>query len=141
MRDVMEGSVARPRFYLVLLGVFAGVALILALAGLYGVMSYAVAQRTREIGIRTALGSTPSQVVNLVMRQGMGLVAVGTIVGLLGAFALTRLLGSLLYGVSPLDALTWLIVTVLLAGAAAAATFLPARRASNVEPLVAIRTD
>ena len=141
MRHVMEGSVARPRFYLVLLGVFAGVALILALAGLYGVMSYAVAQRTREIGIRSALGSTPSQVVNLVMRQGMGLVATGTIVGLLGAFALTRLLGSLLYGVSPLDILTWLIVTALLTCAAAAATFLPARRASSVEPLVAIRTD
>jgi predicted permease len=141
MEDVIAGSVARPRFYLVLLAVFAAVALVLALAGLYGVMSYVVAQRTREIGIRSALGSTPSQIIGLVMRQGLGLVAMGTFAGLLGAFGLTRLLTSLLFGVSPLDFMTWLLVTMLLASAAAAATLLPARRASSVAPLVAIRTE
>jgi ABC-type antimicrobial peptide transport system permease subunit len=141
MTDVIAASVGRPRFYLTLLAIFAGVALLLSIAGLYGVMSYVVAQRTREIGIRSALGSTPRRTLGLVMRQGMLLVALGVMIGLFGGFALTRLLGSLLYGVSPLDALTWLAVTVTLAAAGAVAILLPARRASVVQPMIAMRVD
>lgn len=141
MEEVMSRSVARPRFYLALMAIFAGVALALALAGLYGVMSYAVAQRTRELGIRAALGSTPAQIVAVVMGQGMALLVLGSVVGLLGSFGLTRLLSSLLYGVSPLDALTWTLVPLLLASSAAAATFVPAHRASGIEPTVAIREE
>jgi predicted permease len=141
MTDVIAASVGRPRFYLTLLAIFAGVALLLSIAGLYGVMSYVVAQRTREIGIRSALGSTPRRTLGLVMRQGMLLVALGVMIGLFSGFALTRLLGSLLYGVSPLDALTWLAVTVTLAAAGAVAILLPARRASVVQPMIAMRVD
>jgi predicted permease len=141
MTDVIAASVGRPRFYLTLLAIFAGIALLLSIAGLYGVMSYVVAQRTREIGIRSALGSTPGRTLGLVMRQGMLLVALGVVIGLFGGFALTRLLGSLLYGVSPLDALTWLGVTVTLAAAGALAILLPARRASVVQPMIAMRVE
>lgn len=141
MTEVIGASVGRPRFYLTLLGIFAGVALLLSIAGLYGVMSYVVAQRTREIGIRSALGSTPQRTLQFVMRQGMALVVVGVGIGLFGGFALTRLLGGLLYGVSPLDALTWFGVTALLSGTGAVAILLPARRASAVEPVVAMRVE
>jgi putative ABC transport system permease protein len=141
MTEVIGASVGRPRFYLTLLGIFAGVALLLSIAGLYGVMSYVAAQRTREIGIRSALGSTPQRTLQFVMRQGMALVVVGVGIGLFGGFALTRLLGGLLYGVSPLDALTWFGVTALLSGTGAVAILLPARRASAVEPVVAMRVE
>jgi predicted permease len=145
MTEVIAASIGRPRFYLMLLAVFAGAALLLATAGLYGVMSYAVAQRTREIGIRTALGSTRARTVGLIMRQGMKLVSGGVLLGLAGAVALTfvlgRLLASLLYGVSRWDGPTWLAVTLILASAAALAILLPARRASGIEPLVAMRED
>jgi ABC-type antimicrobial peptide transport system permease subunit len=141
MTAVIASSVGRPRFYLTLLGVFAVVALLLSIAGLYGVMSYVVEQRTREMGIRTALGSTPRRTVGLVMRQGMALVGVGVFVGLFAGLALTRLLRSLLYEISPLDLATWATVTLFLVTAGAAAIFLPARRASTVEPVVAMRVD
>jgi len=145
MTEVIAASIGRPRFYLMLLAVFAGAAVLLATAGLYGVMSYAVAQRTREIGIRTALGSTPGRTLGLVMRQGMKLVSGGMLLGLLGAAVLTlvlgQLLGTLLHGVSRWDVPTWSGVALLLAAAAALAILLPARRASAVEPLAAMRED
>lgn len=141
MTGVMAASVARPRFYLTLLGIFSGVALLLAIAGLYGVMSYAVEQRTREIGIRSALGSTQQSLLALVLRQGLLLAALGVGIGLLGGLALTRLLRSLLYGVSPLDPLTWMLVTVVLLVVAAFAVLVPARRAAAVDPLIAIRVE
>ncbi len=141
MTEVIAASVGRPRFYLVLLGIFAGVALLLAVAGLYGVMSYVVEQRTREIGIRSALGSTRGRTLALVLRQGLLLVAGGIVIGLLGATLLTRLLRGLLYGVSPLDVVTWSLVTLALVLVAAIAVLVPARRAATVDPLVAIRVE
>jgi len=141
MTSIIAASVGRPRFYLTLLGIFAGVALLLSIAGLYGVMSYVVAQRTREIGIRSALGSSRGRTLGLVLRQGMLLVGIGLFLGLIGGAWLTRLLGSLLYGVSPLDALTWLLVTALLGAAGAVAILLPARRASAIDPMIAMRIE
>ena len=141
MTSVIAQSLGRPRFYLTLLGVFAGVALLLAMAGLYGVMSYAVAQRSRELGIRTALGGTRSTLLALVVRQGMTLVAVGVGIGLVAGAALTRLLTGLLYGVSPLDPAAWAGVTVALALAGLVATLLPAARATRVDPMLAIRAE
>ncbi|MGD8278721.1 MAG: FtsX-like permease family protein, partial [Gemmatimonadota bacterium] len=141
MTDVIAASVGRPRFYLVLLGIFAGVALLLAIAGLYGVMSYVVEQRTREIGIRSALGSTRGRTLALVLRQGLLLVTGGIAIGLVGATLLTRLLRGLLYGVSPLDAVTWTVVTMALVLVAAIAVLVPAGRAATVDPLVAIRVE
>jgi predicted permease len=141
MSDVIAASVGRPRFYLTLLATFAAVAVLLAVAGLYGVMSYAVAQRTREIGIRSALGSGAPRLIGLVAGQGMRLIGVGVVLGLAGAAALTRLLTGLLYGVSPLDAPTWIAACVLLAGAGLVATAIPSARAVRVDPLTAMRTD
>lgn len=141
MTEVIARSVGRPRFYLTLLGVFAGVAVVLAMAGLYGVLSYAVVQRTREIGIRAALGSTAGSTIRLIMRRGMGFVAGGLVVGLAAGALVTRLLSGLLYGVSPLDPLTWVLVTVALGGTGLLATLIPARRATRVDPLVALRSD
>ncbi len=141
MDEVIGSSVGRPRFYLVLMAVFAGVALVLALAGLYGVTSYLVEQRRRELGIRAALGGSPGRTLGLVLGQGAGLLALGTAAGLAGGFALTRLLQGLLYGVSPLDAVTWLAAPLGLATAAAAALLVPAFRAATLDPVEAIRTE
>jgi predicted permease len=141
MVDVMSRSVGRARFYLALLGIFAGVALVLAVAGLYGVMNYTVVQRTRELGIRSALGSTPGRTIAMMVRQGLGLVAIGLAVGLLAALGLTRLLSTLLFGVSPLDAGIWITVPLLLASATLVAILVPARRASTIAPMVAIREE
>ena len=141
MEDVIATSVGRPRFYLTLLATFAIVAALLAVAGLYGVMSYAVARRTRELGIRHALGSTASNTLQLVGRQGMRLIGAGIVLGLAGAAAVTRLLTGLLYGVSPLDPITWAAACALLAVAGILATAVPALRATAVDPLTAMRTD
>ena len=141
MADVIADSVGRPRFYLVLLSTFGGVALVLAVAGIYGVLSYAVAQRTREFGIRTALGSTPRDTLGLVTRQAMTLVAVGIAIGLAGSLAATRVLGSLLYGVSPLDAPAWASATVTLVLAGLFAALVPAWRATRADPVVALRSE
>jgi putative ABC transport system permease protein len=141
MGDVMAESVGRPRFYLVLLGTFGGVALLLAVAGIYGVLSYAVAQRTREFGIRTALGSTPAATLGLVARQAMTLVAAGIAIGLAGSLAVTKLLTSLLYGVSPLDPPAWASATVTLVAAGLIAALLPAWRATRADPVVALRSE
>jgi ABC-type antimicrobial peptide transport system permease subunit len=124
-----------------LLGAFGLLALVLASMGVYGVMAYSVSQRTRELGIRMALGAQASEVVQLVLRQGMAIAAVGLTIGLLAALAATRLLGALLYGVNPSDPIVFAGVTILLAGAAFAACYLPARRAVRIDPVIALRFD
>lgn len=141
MQEVISTSVARPRFYLALLGVFAAVALALAMAGLYGVISYTVAQRTREIGIRAALGSAPADLLRLVLGGGMALVGVGAVIGLAGSWGVTGLLQRFLYGVSPFDPTAWVVATLGLAGAALLAILLPASRAARVNPMDAIRIE
>jgi putative ABC transport system permease protein len=141
MDQVISASLAASRLILWLLALFAGIALILSAAGLYGVISYLVAQRTREIGMRMALGAQTRDVLRLVMGQGAGLTAAGIVLGLLGALATTRVLENLLYGVSARDPLTFASIAALLALVALAATWLPARRASRVDPLVAIRSE
>ncbi|HEV2856052.1 MAG TPA: ABC transporter permease [Thermoanaerobaculia bacterium] len=141
MDQVISDSLASRRLMLGLLGLFAGIALILSAAGLYGVISYLVAQRTREIGMRMALGAQARDVLRLVMGQGAGLTAAGIALGLLGALAATRVLENLLYGVSARDPLTFAGIAVLLALVALAATWLPARRAARVDPMVAIRNE
>jgi putative ABC transport system permease protein len=121
--------------------VFAVLALVLAAVGVYGVISYAVAQRTRELGVRLALGASRRQVLGLVLRQGARLAVVGVAIGLAGALALTRVVASLLYGVAALDPLTFAVVPIVLAAAAILATLAPARRATRVDPLIAMRAD
>jgi putative ABC transport system permease protein len=141
MSDVISDSLGRPRFYLALLGTFGAVALALAVAGIYGVLSYAVAQRTREFGIRTALGSSATDILRLVTRQAMVLLAIGIGIGLAGSLAATKLLVSLLYGVSPLDAPAWAAATATLALAGVVAALLPAWRATRADPVVALRAE
>jgi predicted permease len=141
MDQLLSGMIAQRRFSMALLGTFAALALVLGIIGVYGVTSYLVAQRTREVGLRLALGAQPKQVVLMVVRQGLATAAVGMAVGLIAAFATTRLMGTLLYGVSPTDVATLLGVTVTLAVATALANYLPARRAARVDPLVALRSE
>ncbi len=141
MSDVMATSVGTPRFYLTLIGTFALVALVLAVAGLYGVMSYAVAQRTRELGIRAALGSPTSLTLRIVAQQGMRLVGFGVVGGVVGGILVSRVLASLLYGVSRADAPTWVLATLALTVAGLIASLVPAVRATQVDPIIAIRTD
>ena len=141
MSDVIARSLGSPRFYFTLLGTFAGIAMVLALTGLYGVLSYAVAQRTREIGIRSALGSTRRNIVGLVTRDALKLVGAGVVLGLVGGLLVTRLMESMLYGTSPLDLSTWLLAVLLMIAAAMAAALIPARRASRVDPLIAIQAE
>jgi putative ABC transport system permease protein len=139
LEQALSRSAAETRYHTVLLGSFAGVALLLTLVGLYGVMSYIVAQRTHEIGLRLALGAEPSAILKLVVRQGMVYSLTGVGVGLCGSLALTRFLASILFEVRPIDLPTFALVSLLLAGAALLAAFLPARRATKVDPMVALR--
>jgi putative ABC transport system permease protein len=139
MSEVAASSFAARRFNMSLLSVFAGLALVLAAIGIYGVMSNAVTQRTQEIGIRLALGARAIDVLKLIIRDGLTLVCIGVVLGLGGAFALTRLMTTLLFGVTPTDGLTIGAVSGVLVGVALLACFIPARRATKVDPLVALR--
>jgi putative ABC transport system permease protein len=139
MDEVAAASFAARRFNMLLLSIFAGLALVLAAVGIYGVMSYAVTQRTQEIGIRMALGAQASDVLKLIVRNGMTLALIGTAAGLAGAFALTRLMTTMLFGVTPTDLGTFATVSVVLIVVAFLACYLPARRATKVDPLVALR--
>jgi predicted permease len=139
MDQLLTESVARRRFNMMLLGIFAALALLLAAVGIYGVMSYSVTQRTHEIGIRLALGAQTGDVLRMVVRQGMTLAFVGVGIGLAAAFVVTRIMSSLLFSVSPTDALTFSVVAMLLLGIALLACLIPARRATRVDPMVALR--
>jgi putative ABC transport system permease protein len=139
MREVLSESLARQRFSMLLLGIFAAVALVLAAVGLYGVMSYTVAQRTREIGLRMALGAQRLDVLRMVVGQGLKLVLLGVALGLLASLALTRVMASLLYGISATDPATLITISLVLIAVAMLASYIPARRATRVDPLIALR--
>jgi ABC-type antimicrobial peptide transport system permease subunit len=141
MEQRMADSLAPRRFGVLLIGALAAVAFVLAITGIYGVMSYSVAQRTREMGIRLALGATPAAVLGLVLRQAMRLVAAGVVLGVAAALPLGRVLRTLLYGVSATDPGTFAALAALLAGTAAAATLIAARRATSVDPALALRAE
>jgi putative ABC transport system permease protein len=139
MEEYLSTSVAGPRFSTTLLSIFAAVALVLTVVGLYGVMSYSVAQRTNEIGIRLALGAQARDVLLMIVKQGGTLIFVGLVIGLAGAYALTRLIASLLFGVTAKDPFTFGAVAVLLAIVALLACYVPALRATKVDPMEALR--
>ncbi len=141
LEQVVSQSVAPQRFNMLLIGMFAGLGLLLAAVGIYGVMSYNVAQRTNEIGIRIALGARAGDVISLILKRGLLLALIGVAIGLAGALALTRVMKNFLFGVSPTDPLSFAGVAVLLVGVALLACFLPARRAAKVDPLVALRSE
>jgi putative ABC transport system permease protein len=139
MEDNMAASVAQPRFRTWLIGIFAGLALMLAAVGIYGVMSYSVTQRTTEIGIRITLGAQPTDVFRIVLADGLRFALIGIAAGVTGGLVLTRLLSSFLFGISASDPLTFSGVAILLILVSAAASFFPARRATKVDPIVALR--
>ena len=139
MRQVMADTVGRARFNTLLLGLFAGLATLLAAVGIFGVMNYSVTLRTREIGLRMALGAEPARVLMLVLRQGLLLTLVGIGIGLAGALALTRLMSGLLFGVGANDPLTFAAIVLLLAFVSLVACYIPARRATRIDPLIALR--
>jgi putative ABC transport system permease protein len=141
VEDIVAESIAQPRFYMLLLAAFASVALVLAAVGIFGVMSYTVSQRTREIGIRMALGAHGRSVVSMIVRQAMLLAIAGLALGLVAALALSRTMATLLFNLSPTDPLTFSTVGAILAAVAFLASYLPARRAAGVDPIVALRTD
>ena len=141
MEARLSDSVAQPKFQTALLGTFAAMALVMAVIGIYGVMAFSVVQRTHELGIRIALGARRNVVIGLVLRHGAVLAGLGIVIGLAGALALTRVLPTLLFEVKPTDPLTFTMVPVALMGVALFACWLPARRASKVDPMAALRAE
>jgi len=141
MRQVMSESVARAQFYTVLLTVFAGLATVLAAVGIFGVMNYSLSLRTREIGLRMALGAQQRQVRLLILKQGLLLTVIGAAIGVAGALALTRLMSSLLFGVGAADPITFGVIVPLLMIVSLIACYLPARRATRIDPLIALRSE
>jgi putative ABC transport system permease protein len=141
MDDVMRDSTARANLNMVVLTIFDGMALVLAVIGIYGVMGYSVRQRTREIGIRVAVGAEAHQVRARVLRQGMRLALLGVSIGLVSVFALTRVLATFLFGVTPHDAVVFISVPVVLSAAALVGVWLPARRATQIDPVDALRAE
>jgi ABC-type antimicrobial peptide transport system permease subunit len=141
METLIADSTTRENFNMLLLTVFAAVALMLAAVGIYGLMSYAVEQRTQEIGIRMALGAGRGEMMKMILGQGMLLVSVGVVIGLAAAFGLMRFLGSLLFGVKATDPLTYATVTITLTAIALLAAFVPAQRATRVDPILALRQE
>jgi ABC-type antimicrobial peptide transport system permease subunit len=141
MDRVIAKSIARHNFNMILLGIFGGVALLLAAIGIYGVMSYTVQQRTHELGIRIALGAATPQLLRLVVGQGLLLAGIGVAIGLAASFGVTRVMSSLLYGVKATDLATFAAVAVVLSAVAALACYIPARRATRVDPIIALRHD
>jgi putative ABC transport system permease protein len=139
MEDLLQSSLERRRLSLLLLGIFAGAALLLAAVGIYGVMSYWVNQRSHEMGIRMALGAGRMDVLRLVLRQSVMLAGIGVALGLVGSLVLTRMMEGLLFNVKPTDPITFILVAAALAGVALLASFLPAYRATSVDPMVALR--
>ena len=139
LTQVVGESLAQPRLYGLLFGAFAGLAVLLAALGIYGVIFYFVSERTHEIGVRMALGASPADVLWLVVGRGLTLGLGGIALGLAASFVLTRTMSSMLYGVHPTDPLTFVAVSVLLTGVAGIACYIPARRATQVDPMVALR--
>jgi putative ABC transport system permease protein len=139
MEEIVARSVAPQRFNMLLIGLFAGLGIVLAAIGIYGVMSYSVAQRTPEIGIRLALGAQQSDIIRMIVQQGLAMALIGVVIGLIAAFALTRLMANLLFGVSATDPLTFVVVALFLGGIALVACLIPARRATKVDPMIALR--
>ncbi len=139
MNEIRAESVAPERLNLTLFSIFAGIALLLAIVGIYGVMSYTVTQRTHEIGIRMAIGAQQRDVFKMVMGQGMMLALIGIAIGLVGAFALTRLMATMLFGVTATDPATFAAIAILLTAVALVACYLPGRRATKVDPVVSLR--
>jgi putative ABC transport system permease protein len=139
--NVVSSSLNIRRFNLSLVAIFSGTALLLALAGIYGVLAYSVARRTRELGVRIALGASSANVLKLVLRQAAATVTAGVLIGAIAAFALTRVIQSMLFDISASDPVTYAGVAALLFGVALLAAFVPARRATQVDPLVALRQE
>ena len=141
MDDVVTQSTARSDFNMLLLTIFAASALILAAIGVYGLMAYSVHQRTKEMGVRLALGADASRVRNMVVRQGMTLVLIGVVIGIASAFGLARVLAAFLFGVTPRDPLVFVVAPLVLASVAWLGVWLPARRAGRVDPVLALRVE
>jgi putative ABC transport system permease protein len=139
MDKLISGTLARPRFNMMLLGSFAGVAMILAAIGIYGVIAFGVTQRTREIGIRMALGAQRADVLRMILSQSMIIIGIGLAIGLVGALGLTRWMSTLLYDVSAHDLFVHGSVLIVLAAAGLVASYIPARRATKVDPVIALR--
>jgi ABC-type antimicrobial peptide transport system permease subunit len=139
MDAVLESTLGQRRLTMLLLGTFAGVALLLAIVGIYGAIAYSVAQRIQEVGIRRALGAQRSDILRLMLRQGLGLTLAGVVIGTGGAFALTRVMKAMLFHVSATDPVTFTAIALLFMVVALAASYIPARRATRIDPMAALR--